>query len=331
MQMLCVSVCVVAYNEERYLSRLLNDIVCQTYPHNMIEVVLIDSLSEDGTKQIMEKFKTDHGSDFMSIKILDNPGRIQASGWNVAIDNYTGDVLSRIDAHAHIVPDFVEKVVKDMEQGEMIVGGQRPCLIEKQTEWADVLLRVENSLFGSSINPSKRETKKQYVKTVFHASYRREVFEKVGHFNEALLRTEDNEMHYRMRQAGYRICYDPEIVSYQYARSDFRKMVKQKYGNGYWIGLTMKICPGCISVYHLIPGAFVLAIVLTSILALMGYWQLSAVMWGAYALFCIISTVLSSLHRPFNRFMFVMPILFLVFHVAYGAGTIIGLFGRIKK
>ena len=185
------------------------------------------SVEDDAvTKQIMNAFRVNHDSDFMNIQVLDNPGRIQAAGWNVAIDHYKGDVLTRIDAHTRVMPDFVEKVVKNMEQGEMIVGGKRPCLIEKQTKWADILLRVENSLFGSSFNPSRRDAKRQYVKTVFHASYRREVFDKVGRFNESLLRTEDNEMHYRMRSAGYRICYDPEIVSYQYARSSLTKMAR---------------------------------------------------------------------------------------------------------
>ena len=328
--MLRVSVCIVAYNEEKYLGDLLNDILSQTYPHKMIEIVLIDSLSDDNTRKIMNAFRENHSSDFLGIKVLDNPNRIQAAGWNVAIDSYTGDVLSRIDAHTHIMPDFVEKVVHNLEQGEMIVGGQRPCIIEEQTKWADILLRVENSLFGSSINPSKRESRKQYVKTVFHASYRREVFEKVGHFNESLLRTEDNEMHYRMRKKGFRICYDPEIVSYQYARSNLRKMIKQKYGNGYWIGLTTKVCPGCISIYHLIPGAFVLSIIFTSLFAALGIWQLAALMWGAYVLFCLISTFLSARHSPFNQYIFIMPFLFLILHFAYGAGTIAGLFKRIK-
>ncbi len=85
---------------------------------------------------------------------------------------------------------------------------------------------------------------------------RRSVF-----FSENLLRTEDNEMHYRIREVGFKLCYDPRIVSYQYARSSFSKMLKQKYANGYWIGLTLKICPKCISLYHLIPFLFVSAVV----------------------------------------------------------------------
>ena len=102
---------------------------------------------------------------------------------------------------------------------------------------------------------------------MFHAAYRREVFEKVGLFNENLGRTEDNEMHYRIRKAGYRLCYDPQIHSWQYVRSSVPGMMKQKYGNGEWVARTLGVCPGCLSIYHFVPFAFVLAIIVTTILA----------------------------------------------------------------
>lgn len=328
--MLHVSICIVAYNEEKSINALFNDIIAQTYPHNLIEIVLIDSMSEDKTKTIMRQFSEMNISDFYDIQVLDNPRKIQASGWNVAIDNYKGDILTRIDAHSRITPNFVEKVVQDIEQGEKIVGGKRPCLIEKETKWADILLRVENSLFGSSINPSKRDSQKQYVKTMFHASYTREVIDSVGHFNETLLRTEDNEMHYRMRKVGYKFFFDPEIVSYQLARNNLKKMIKQKYGNGYWIGMTLKKCPGCISFYHLVPGMFFLSCFFTTILALFGIWQFAALMWGLYILFCILSMVLSSIGEPYNAFIYIMPFLFLVLHLSYGIGTIIGITRETK-
>lgn len=171
----------------------------------------------------------------------------------------------------------------------------------------------------------RRSEEKAYVKTMFHAAYRREVLDKVGSFNEKLLRTEDNEFHYRIREAGYKLCYDPSIVSYQYARSDFKRMVKQKYGNGYWIGLTLKVCPGCISLYHLVPFAFVLAIVVTTILSLFGVWQLSALMWGLYGLFAITNTILSGIQNGFYLQHLIMPVLFLILHVSYGIGTSVGI------
>ena len=319
-----LSIGIIAYNEEAFLPSLLDDMKAQKYPHELIEIVLIDSCSTDGTKVVMEKFQRE-SKDFYNIQVLDNPKKIQAAGWNVAIQNFTGDVLARIDAHTKVTPEYSLNVMKDIAEGEMVVGGVRPAIIEKDTSWANVLLQVENSLFGSSINSSRRSKEKAYVKTMFHAAYRREVLDKVGLFNEKLLRTEDNEFHYRIREAGYKLCYDPSIVSYQYARSDFKRMVKQKYGNGYWIGLTLKVCPGCISLYHLVPFAFVLAIVLTTILSLLGVWQLSALMWGLYGLFAITNTVLSGIQNGFYVQHLIMPVLFLILHVSYGVGTLCGL------
>ena len=90
-----ISVCVVAYNEQKVLPDLLECIKSQDYPHNQMEVVLIDSCSEDNTKKIMEKFREEN-KDFVNVQVLDNPRKIQAAGWNVAIKNYKGDAILRV-------------------------------------------------------------------------------------------------------------------------------------------------------------------------------------------------------------------------------------------
>ena len=323
-----LSIGIVAYNEEKYLPALLENMKQQTYPHVLMEVVLIDSGSTDRTREIMENFQRNN-KDFYSVLVLENPARKQAAGWNVGIRNFTGDVFARIDAHTKISPDYSKYVMEDICGGESVVGGVRPCLIEKDTPWGNVLLQVENSLFGSSINASRRSLEKQYVKTMFHAAYKREVFEKVGFFSENLLRTEDNEMHYRIREVGFKLCYDPRIVSYQYARSSFSKMLKQKYANGYRIGLTLKICPKCISLYHLIPFLFVSAVVFSSILAFLGVPQFSLLLWVLYGLFAVVNTVISAVHNGFHIFTLCMPFLFLVLHAAYGVGTLMGLLRKV--
>lgn len=319
-----LSIGIIAYNEEKYLPVLLDDIKKQQYPHEFMEIVLVDGNSTDNTKKIMQSFKKNN-KDFYSVKVLDNNKRIQASGWNIVIKNFTGDVMARIDAHTRVTPNFSSKVMEDINEGEMVVGGIRPTIIDKDTAWSRVLLQVENSLFGSSINTSRRSTEKKYVKTMFHAAYRREVFDKVGLFNEDLLRTEDNEFHYRIRKAGYKLCYDPEIVSYQYARSSFIKMIKQKYSNGRWIGKTVKICPRCISVYHMVPFAFIIAIVVTTGLAYMGIWHLFALMWILYSCFALLNTILSAANDGVYFQTVLMPFMFLILHIAYGIGTIKGI------
>lgn len=321
-----LSICVVALNEENYLPNLLADIKRQQYPHELTEIVLVDSGSTDRTRQLMEEFSLNNKS-FYSVQVLDNPKRIQAAGWNVAIRHASGDVISRIDAHTMLPAEFSRLVMRDITRGEDVVGGIRPCLIENNTAWGKTLLAAENALFGSSIGGSRRGSKSKYVKTMFHASYRREVFERAGLFNEYLLRTEDNELHYRIRMAGYKLYLDPEIVSYQFARNSFPKMIRQKYANGRWIGLTLGVCPGCISLYHLVPAAFVLGIVLTGIMAVLGFWQLAALMWAAYLFFGLVSMIASFMGKERSPLNFLMPLLFLVLHVSYGVGTLVGLFG----
>lgn len=317
-----LSIAVIAYNEQDYLPALLEDIRGQTYPHELIEVVLIDSMSTDDTRGIMEEFKANN--DFYSVQVLSNPNKIQSAGWNVAIENFTGDVLARIDAHAKLAPEYSVYVMANIDEGEDVVGGLRPCIIEKNTNWANVLLQVENSLFGSSINFSRRSLGRAYVKTMFHAAYRREVLNDVGLFNEKLLRTEDNEFHYRIRAAGYKLCYDPRILSYQYMRSSFKAMLSQKSKNGLWIGKTLKVCPQCISIYHLVPAMFVLGIVITTLLIPI-FSPLSVLMWTLYGGFAILNSVISVVKNGFYPQSLLMPFLFLILHIYYGVGTLIGL------
>lgn len=328
--MLTLSICVVAYNEESFLPNLLEDIKLQKYPHEHTEIVLVNSMSTDDTRRIMEDFANSN-TEFYAVQVLDNPKKTQAAGWNVAISGATGDVIARIDAHTKLPAEYSKRVMEEIERGEDVVGGVRPCVIENETAWGKVLLETENSLFGSSINKSRRSQEKTYVKTMFHAAYRKEVFEKVGLFNESLLRTEDNEMHYRIREAGYKLCYDPSIVSYQYARSNLKRMLKQKYGNGKWVGITLKVCPGCLSLYHFVPFCFLLGIIATTAFAFFGLWQLAALMWGAYLLFTLLSMAIVIINGDGNRWTFCMPILFLILHLDYGAGTAIGLLTMHKK
>ena len=320
-----VSLCVLALNEEKFIPHLLDDLYVQTFPHNKTEILLIDSGSVDSTKQIMLDFQKKHCYEYMSIQVLTNDKGFQAAGWNVAIQNFRTDVIIRIDAHTHIPADFTKHNMENLKAGEYVSGGKRPCIIEKESAWAKTLLETENSLFGSSFNISRRSEKKQYVRTLFHAAYRREVFEKTGLFNEKLLRTEDNEMHYRIRQQGYQICYDPRIISYQYARNSLKAMIQQKYANGYWIALTLKVCPQCLSLFYFVPFAFILGIIFTTILAFTGHLLPTYFLWGAYGLFTLTGTLVTILNSKANKYTFLMPILFLLLHISYGVGTISGL------
>lgn len=319
-----VSFCIIAYNEEKTLPSLFRDIRAQDYPHEKIELVLVDSMSADGTEALMHAFAEEENG-FLEVKVCRNPRRSQAAGWNVAIQAASGDVVLRMDAHAGCPASFVTDSIRGIESGEDVCGGQCLRIMEKDTPWAHTILLAESSMFGSSIAPYRKSTRKAYTKSVSHGAYRREVFERTGLFNEALGRTEDNEMHYRVRRAGYNICYMPEIVSYQYMRGSWHGVIKQKYGNGRWIGLTLGICPQCFSLYHFVPLCFVLSLLCSALLLAAGWRLPFIVLASAYALVNVVMTAFAVRGQKLYVQYLLLPWMFLSLHAAYGCGTAAGI------
>ncbi len=332
MNEIIMSVGIVAYNEEDFIPSLLSDILAQDFPKKQIELLFINSMSTDGTVGIFKEFKENHGEEYKNILVLDNPLKNQASGWNVAIDNFSGDALIRLDAHAKITQDFIRHNAECLCSGEMVCGGMRPNIIKNATALKNLVLLADTSMFGGSFGKYHNSDKKSYVDTLFHGCYRKEVIEKVGHFNPELGRTEDNDFHQRVRQAGYKICYDPQIKSYQYSRGSIIGSVRQKYGNGFWIGRTTAVNPKCISLFHFVPFLFVLAIIGTSVIGALWTWALFALLIAAYGFVNIALSLISIISaKPFHLVNLLLPIMFLALHLAYGIGTIMGFISILTR
>lgn len=318
-----ISFIIIAYNAAAHLNNILDDLKNQTFDHSLVEVILVNSNSTDNTSEIFDNFK--ENNDFACCKIFDNPKKVLPAGWNIALDNANGEIILRVDAHSRIPNDFIEKNVQNIENGEDIVGGQRITVFDNDSKWKAALAAAESSAFGSGIAVYRRKFEKQYTVTLAHAAYKKSVFDKVGRYNEALRRTEDNDMHYRMRKAGYKFCLCDDIVSYHHVRSNLKTMLKQKYGNGYWIGLTLSVQPKCFSLYNFVPFLFVLALIgciifsvvsVLPLILLLSLYFTAAILYGLKSL-----TYKSNRHFPYPLF----PIFFLM-HLFYGIGTLVGIF-----
>ncbi|HGD7086967.1 glycosyltransferase family 2 protein [Enterococcus faecium] len=320
-----ISIIIVAKNEEKVINRLFNDINKQSYPHELIDIILVDSMSVDNTLKLMNNFKIKNDG-FQTVKILKNPKEILAYGWNLAIVEANTDLVVRIDAHASIPSDFLEKNIRNINNGERVSGGARPNILAPSDngKWNETLLLAESSLFGSSIAAYRDSKEKKYVNSLFHGMYERSIFNEIGLLNTKLGRTEDNEIHFRMREAGINLLYDPEIISYQYVRSSLKKMIEQKYKNGYWVGLTLAVCPKCFSYYHFIPMAFVIGIILSLCLLPFSSLLLKLIVIS-YSVMAIINTVATIRGKKFNLLNCLLPFIFLLLHLSYGIGTIIGI------
>ena len=317
-----ISFIIVAYNAAGSLGALLEDLLAQTIAREQIQALLVDSASTDATRALMLDFAQDAP---FEVKVLDNPKRWLASGINVALAAATGDAIIRLDAHARIPKDFLENNLRALALGEDIVGG---CVAGGQpnTAWENVLRTVDTSRFCGGAAPFRNGGEARYVDTLAYALYRREVYDKVGLYDERLRRTEDNDMHYRMRQAGYKFYFSPEIISYHAARSTMRGQLRQKWGNGYWIGRTMRIQPRCFAPRHLIPAAFVLTLLLCLLMLPVSMLPLLLVIIP-YLLFDLAFAAKGALSQDRGRLLALaaLPFLFPAVHVIYGLGTLAGL------
>lgn len=318
-----VSVIVGLLNEEKFLPRLIEDFKKQTYDHDEIELIFIDGMSKDSSWKILEDFKNSN-HDFYDVVLLKNPKVILSAGMNVGIKAARGECILKVDCHSHITDNFIENNVKIIEEGEDVCGGPRPNIIENADNFSKTLLLVEENMFGSGIADYRKKTTKKYVSSVFQGMYKKSIFDKIGLLDEKVGRVEDNELHYRIRKNGYKIRYSNDILSYQYTRPTLKRMLKQKYSNGYWIGKVSHIYPKAFSIFHFVPLAFVLAIIfslcmipITSIFIIL----LSSV----YFLFTILITIMTIINNKFNITILLMPIILFLIHVYYGVGTLVGL------
>jgi len=317
-----ISFIIVAYNAAKSIGALLDDLLAQTVEPQQIQALLVDSASTDDTRSIMLSFAKCAPFDVL---VLDNPKRWLAAGINVALAAATGDAIIRLDAHARIPADFLKNNLHALESGEDIVGG---CVAggTPNTAWESVLRTVDTSRFCGGAAPFRNGGEARYVDTLAYALYRREVYDTVGLYDERLRRTEDNDMHYRMRKAGYKFYFSPEIISYHAARSTMRGQLRQKWGNGYWIGRTMRIQPRCFAPRHLVPAAFVMSLVCCLLLAPVCAWPLLLLL-GAYLACDLLFAVKGAASQEMGKTLALvtLPFLFPAVHVIYGVGTIAGL------
>ena len=328
-----VSLVVVARNEESCLPQILADITAQDHPHSNIELLLIDSNAgaNESQRHLMEEFaRCEHG--FRRVVVLDNPAGYLPQGCNIALAAYEGDVFLRVDAHARIPADFVRRCVEVLDEGHDVCGGFRPVVVKEPSAWRDTLLAAETSAFGASPARYRRAQQGMEVASVFHGAYRRRVLDAVGGYDERLLRTEDNDMSQRIRAAGFRIWMDPRIRSQQYLRPSLKALLRQKYANGFWVGRTLWLKPKAVSLFHLVPCAFVLALLVGVVLGLCLSWLPLLALCGLYLLADMALSLASvfSAEKP-RASMLALPLIFPAMHVSYGAGTLAGLFSGLAR
>lgn len=322
-----VAIIIPTLNEERFISRCLGSVLAQTYPVELMDILVIDGGSRDRTREIVRAMQTTHAN----IRLMDNPRRIQSAAFNIGVQQSDSPYIIRMDAHATYEAHYVEQCVSLLaahpEYGN--VGGAWDVVPQDSSLIARANALLNSLKFGIGGAAFRVGATAGAVDTVPFGAFRRTVLEQVGSMREDLARGEDNEFNARIRQAGYTIWFTPAIRSNYYARATWRSSCKQMFDNGVSIGRLIYVDPRAIGLRHLVPLVFVLAILfalILSLFAIYGLYLLIAIL-SAYAVAAMAATILACVKNSW-KYVFILPPLFFSVHVSYGVGTLLGLIKR---
>lgn len=324
-----VSIVIPCRNEVKFISKCLDSIIASDFPHDNLEVLVVDGMSEDGTRTILNQY----ADQYPFLKILDNEKKITPSAFNIGIQHAHGDLVMIMSAHATYEKSAISKCVEfskkfnaDNIGGVWKVRSRGNTLIDRAT--AQALSHPFGVGDARYRTISETDTQPRWVDTAAFGCYKKEVFEKIGLFNEQLLHGQDMEFNVRLKKAGGKTLLVPEIVVNYYARSDFGSFLRHNFRNGAWAIIPFSystVFP--VSWRHLIPLAFVSALTSSILLALIfpaGIW-IGAGIIGSYLVTNLAASIYVSVKEKNPLCLMVMPIIFASLHLSYGFGSLWGL------
>jgi succinoglycan biosynthesis protein ExoA len=316
-----VSLILAVRNEEKFIARTLTAVVGQSYPPNRMEVIIADGMSADGTRETVKTFQDTS----RNIILIENPGKIVATGLNAALRQARGDIIVRVDGHTIIAPDYVEQCVTALSRTAADnVGGRMHAAGEGIT--GDAIALATSSPFGVGGARFHYSEKEEWVDTVYLGAWRREVFERIGLFDEEQRRNQDDEFNYRLGARGGKILLTPAIKSTYYCRRSLRSLWTQYFEYGFWKVRVLQKHPKQMRPRQFIPALFVISLGLAGVAGLflpVGRDLLAATL-SAYGIANIAVSIITALRKGVRHFL-LLPLVFGVLHFSYGVGFLAGL------
>lgn len=326
-----LSVICPIYNEAKYIDVCIQSILLQDYPKQQMEVLFVDGMSKDGTRDIVRGYS----QKYPFIHLLDNEKRIVPVAMNIGIRASKGNIIIRLDAHAQYPANYFSVLVEKLKtlNADNVGVACRTDVLNKTPKTLaikEVLSNkfgVGNSAFRLGVDRAME------VDTVPFGCWRREVFDKYGFYDERLIRNQDIELNKRIVHGGGHIFIVPDTFCTYWARETFMGIAKNNFGNGKWNILTVYYTKQfkSLSIRHFIPLAFVLSLLLPTIGALFyfPFIRLTCISLGLYLLciFCI------SLQLGFKKKLnlFYLFTIFMILHCSYGWGSLMGIINLLRR
>nr|WP_137746199.1 glycosyltransferase family 2 protein [Acidovorax sp. NB1] len=321
-----ISVIVPCRNERQHIDAFCDSAISQVLPEGWhMEVLVADGDSDDGTRErLLERCAAD-----TRLVLVDNPGRIVSTGLNACIARARGRIIARLDVHSQFAPDYLAQCIQALERtgadnvgGPWVARGTGPTGVAVaaafQCRWVVGGARSRDVQFEGAVD------------TVYLGCWPRSVFERFGHFDEALVRNQDDEHNLRLRLAGARIWQSRLIRSTYHPRDSLRHLFSQQRQYGYWRPFVMRKHgqPGALR--QLVPAIFVAAACAGT--ALLPWTALPfAGLALAYGTYLLAASAAAARAAGDWALLPRLPAAIAAFHVGYGLGTWRGLWDIVRS
>lgn len=323
-----VSIVIPCRNEAQFITHCLDSISENTYPKERLEVLVVDGMSDDGTRDILRRYSELHPF----VRLLENERRTTPFAFNIGVTSAKGGLIMIMSAHAAYEAHAIERSVRySQESGADNVGGTWRIVPRVDGSLARAIAQVMSHPFGVGGARYRTGALKEplWVDTAAYGCYRRDVFEKVGLFNERLTRGQDMEFNLRLRKAGGRTLLAPGVEIQYFARTDLRHFISHSFRNGRWA-----ILPFCysevvpVSPRHLVPFFFACSLIVLTVasLSVPGAWRALAGLAALYSIAAIIAAISIGSRSGQYQAAALSPFVFAGLHLSYGFGSVVGVF-----
>lgn len=321
-----VSLLIPCYQERAFIEACLTSVASFELTTDIeLEVLVLDGMSTDGTRDIVEAFACRDPR----IALVDNPRRIQSTALNIGIRRARGELIVRLDVHSVYPTDYLRLCIETSRRtGADNVGGVASTLARGEGYQASLVQALTTHRFGVGDSGFRVGAEEGPSDTVPYGCFRRQIFERVGGFDERLVRAQDYEMNRRIAKAGGVIWLNPAIRLMYYQQPTllafFRKQIEREapYNAYLWY-----VAPYAFAPRHAVTGAFAFG-VLAGILLSPGVsfirvaFQLTM---AAYALLALMAAVQQAVRYRRARHAFCLPFCFFGYHFLHGIGVLYGL------
>ncbi|TVR77338.1 MAG: glycosyltransferase family 2 protein [Chitinophagaceae bacterium] len=315
-----VAVVIPCRNEEKYIGKCLDSLIQSDFDLSQLEIYVCDGRSDDDTRKIVAQYE----EKYPFIQLIDNPHLTTPHALNAGITMSETDFVVILGAHAAVDKNFIKKSVEVFELDDKIgcAGG----IIENVNEDAKtaIIAAAMSSPFGVGTAYFRTGTKEGYVDTVAFGMYKRVVFEKIGLFDESLVRNQDDEFNFRLINSGFKIYLSAQIQSKYYVRASFSKLYKQYFQYGYWKVFVNKKHKTITTLRQLVPAAFVLFLFTAWLPALLNV-KFIFIYIGFMLLYLMGSFYSAYRKSTVIKDMIGIMAAFFILHFSYGSGYLKGI------